>query len=56
MSDTPQINKQPPRTKENFYETFKDLLGLTQANLDAKYQFYLTHPFNIANVFERPDE
>lgn len=52
MSDVPQINKQPPRTKDNFYETFKELLNLTPANLDAKYQFYLTHPFNIANAFE----
>ena len=51
MADAPQISKQPPRTKENFYETFKDILSLTPSNLDAKYQFYLTHPDNIKNVF-----
>lgn len=55
MSDTPKPIKQPPRTKENFFETFKDLLGLTSSNLDAKYQFYLTHPFNIEHVFEKSD-
>lgn len=55
MSDTPKPIKQPPRTKENFFETFKDLLGLTSSNLDTKYQFYLTHPFNIEHVFEKSD-
>lgn len=53
MSDAPQIHKQAPRSKENFYETFKDLLSLTPSNLDAKYQFYLTHPLNIKNVFPK---
>jgi len=51
MSDTPQILKTAPRTKDNFFETFKDILSLTQSNLDAKYQFYLTHPWNIKNAF-----
>lgn len=53
MSDIPQIQRQAPRSKENFYETFKDLLSLTPANLDAKYQFYLTHPLNIKNAFTK---
>ncbi len=51
MSDTPQIAKRTPRSKEDFFETFKDLLSLTPTNLDAKYQFYLTHPWNIKNAF-----
>ena len=51
MSDTPQISKHTPRSKENFFETFKDLLSLTPVNLDAKYQFYLTHPWNLKNAF-----
>lgn len=53
MSDAPQILKQPPRSKDNFYETFKDLLNLTPSNLDAKYQFYLTHPDNIKHAFTK---
>lgn len=53
MSDAPLITKQPPRSKENFYETFKDILSLTSSNLDAKYQFYLTHPLNIKNAFPK---
>ena len=51
MSDAPTILKMKPRSKEDFYNTFKELLGLTEANLDAKYQFYLTHPENIKNAF-----
>lgn len=53
MSDSIPIEKIPPRTKENFYETFKDTLNLTPSNLDDKYHFYLNHPWNKKHTFKK---
>lgn len=52
MSDLPQIERIEPRSKDNFFETFKDILHLTPANLDEKYSFYLNHPENIKHTFK----
>jgi hypothetical protein len=55
MSEAMPIAKIQPRSKEDFYETFKELLHLTPANLDDKYNFYLTHPWSITNTFQQED-
>ena len=52
MSDAPKIEKIEPRSKEEFYSKFKQVLGLTEANLDDIYQKYLNNPHNKKTVFK----